>query len=75
MFFGKANYVFLNRSEPVLLDLKCKMFILACSQKKIYQRVLYNTVFSQKILIFRFQFAINTTLAIFFKTFKIKMVH
>ena len=34
MFFGKANYVYLTRSKPVLLDLKCKMFILAYSQKK-----------------------------------------
>ena len=62
MFFVKANYVYLTRSKPVLLDLKCKMFILAYSQKKINQRTLYNTVVSQKILIFRFQFAIKKTL-------------
>ena len=34
MFFVKANYVYLTRSKPVLLDLKCKMFILAYLQKK-----------------------------------------
>ena len=56
MVFVKANYVYLTRSKPVLLDLKCKMFILAHSQKKINQGTLYNTVFSQKILIFRFQY-------------------